>query len=270
MKTLLASTLVLCFVIVAASASAQTLRVTADRANLRDKPSTDGTIVTAVSKGDELEVLDKSGNWYHVRVKPSGAQGYVNALVVEIVQGGSAAPATSSTPPSQVSPQAPRASVQANTDEGFNSGYTDVGPVIGLGNLGGANVSFGGRFEHAFKELPNLGNGILGIQVGVNYYHWSYGVFGTDYGITYIPVVVTANYHFRLDNRKIDPFLGLGFGYQRVSWSNCPGCGFANAGYFVGRAGIRYFFSPSMALYADAGAGDAAVNVGIMIKVSGK
>ena len=81
----------------AAAASAQTLRVTADRTNVRDKASTDGSIVVAVSKGDELEVLDRSGNWYHVRVKSSGAQGYVNALVVEVAQGaaGAASPATS-------------------------------------------------------------------------------------------------------------------------------------------------------------------------------
>ena len=160
------------------------------------------------------------------------------------------------------------ASAQANAGVGFTNGYTDVGPVIGLGNLGGASVSVGGRFEHGFKDLPDLANGILGIQVGINYYHWNYDSYGSDYGITYIPIAVTANYHFRLENRKIDPFLGLGLGYQSVSASNCPGCGHSSAAYFVGRAGIRYFFSPSMAFYGDAGAGDAALNVGLMFKIS--
>src|SRR5437016_7679500 len=73
----------------ATAQTAQTLRVIADRTTVRDKPTTDGTIVTALSKGDELEVIDRSGTWYHVRVKPGGAEGYVNQLVVEVAQNGS-------------------------------------------------------------------------------------------------------------------------------------------------------------------------------------
>lgn len=151
-------------------------------------------------------------------------------------------------------------------DNTFKMGYMDVGPVIGLGNLGGANVSVGGRFETAIKELPEAARGTLGLQVGVNYYHWDAGI--TNYGVTYLPFAVTVNYHFHVANKKIDPFAGAGFGYQRVSFSNCPltNCGYSSGGYGVGRAGIRYFYMPNMALYADAGAGDAALNVGLMFK----
>jgi len=79
----------------AAVASAQTLRVIADRTNVRDKASTDGAIVVAVSKGDELETLEKAGTWYHIRVKSTGEQGFVSALVVEPVQGPAATPRVS-------------------------------------------------------------------------------------------------------------------------------------------------------------------------------
>jgi hypothetical protein len=153
-----------------------------------------------------------------------------------------------------------------SSDDAFKMGYMDVGPVIGLGNLGGANVSFGGRFETAIKDLPEAARGTLGLQVGVNYYHWDAGL--TNYGITYLPIAVTVNYHFHLDNKKIDPFAGVGLGYQRVSISNCPisNCGYSSGGYGVGRAGILYFYMPTIALYADAGAGDAALNVGLMFK----
>jgi hypothetical protein len=37
--------------------------------------------------------------------------------------------------------------------------------------------------------------------------------------------------------------------------------------YFIGRAGIRYFYKPNMALYADAGAGAATLNVGVTFKL---
>jgi hypothetical protein len=159
------------------------------------------------------------------------------------------------------------ASAQGSS-EGFSNGYLDAGPVIGLGNLGAANVSVGGRVEYGFKELPQAANGVLGIQVGVNYYHYSYDIFNTDYGITYIPIVGTVNYHFRLQNKKLDPFVGAGIGFWHVSSSGCPSCSFSSGGYAVARGGIRYFYTPRMALYADVGAGDAALNLGLMFKLS--
>jgi len=148
----------------------------------------------------------------------------------------------------------------------FSTGYTDIGPTVGIGNLGSASASFGGRFEHAIKPLPDMGNGMLGIQVGAEYYSWSNPFFS----YTYIPIGVTANYHFKLDEPKFDPFVGLGLGYQLIS------CDFKGSGidscsnsavYFIGRAGARYFFSPTMAAYADAGAGAATLSLGIMFKL---
>jgi hypothetical protein len=162
----------------------------------------------------------------------------------------------------------------------FGVGYTDIGPVVGLGGLGGASASFGGRFEHAIKTLPDMGNGILGIQVSAEYYSWSAGGSGNGFtynsSIKYIPIGVTANYHFRLeDSPKFDPFVGLGLGYNVVSCSYTSNfgsaftgnCGYNSGIYFIGRAGARYFFSPSMAGYADLGAGGATLNVGLMFKL---
>ena len=89
-------------------------------------------------------------------------------------------------------------------------GYTDIGPVVGLGGIGGASASFGGRFEHAIKPLPDLGNGMLGIQAAFDYYSWSTDFTGYSWSYKYIPIGVTANYHFKLDEPKIDPFVGAG------------------------------------------------------------
>jgi hypothetical protein len=153
------------------------------------------------------------------------------------------------------------AAAQARSAGGsFGMGYTDVGPVIGLGNLGNANVSFGGRLEHAVKALPDLANGILGIQAAFDYYSY------TAISVTFIGA--TVNYHFKLDEPKLDPFFGLGLGYRIYS------CDLANCGGFdsdirlIARAGARYFFSPRMAFYGDIGAGAATLNLGLMFKLN--
>jgi hypothetical protein len=155
---------------------------------------------------------------------------------------------------------------------GFTAGYTDIGPAIGLGNIGSAGASIGGRFEHAIKPLPDLANGTLGIQASFDYYSYSAAFFGYSWRYTYMPIGVTANYHFRLDDPKFDPFLGLGLGYDIVSCrltglAPLTDCGYTSGLYFIGRVGGRYFFSPKMAVYADAGAGAATLNVGLMFKM---
>jgi opacity protein-like surface antigen len=155
--------------------------------------------------------------------------------------------------------------------EGFTAGHTDVGPTIGLGGIGGAGLAVGGRFEKGVKALPDLNDGVLGIGVALDWYSYDNSLFGSDYGFTYMPISVTANYHFGLENKKLDPFIGAGLGYLRVSfdcgqYSFCDGVSSSGI-YFVGHAGVRYFMKPAMALYADVGAGAATLNVGLMFKL---
>lgn len=159
------------------------------------------------------------------------------------------------------------ASAQAKAG-GFGLGYTDLGPAIGIGGIGNASASFGGRFEHAIKNLPDLGNGVLGIEASFDYYSWS----SNFYSWKYIPIGVTANYHFKVSEPKFDPFIGAGLGYQLITCDYSGSLGGSNlcsnsAIYFIGRAGARYFFQPNMAGYVDVGAGAATFNVGLMFKV---
>ncbi len=148
-------------------------------------------------------------------------------------------------------------------------GYTDIGVVVGIGSIGESSLALGGRFEHVFKELPDLGGGTLGIGVGVTRYSWS----SPYYSVSYLPIGATANYHFKLENKKIDAFLGAGLGYQLVTCDDKTGvtrglgCNYGSAIYFVGRAGGRYFFSEKLAAYADVGAGGAALNIGLVFKL---
>ena len=165
------------------------------------------------------------------------------------------------------------AGAQAKGAANFGVGYTDVGAVIGLGGLNGASASFGGRFEHAIKQLPDLGNGILAIGASFDYYSWSASYVGYSWSYKYIPIGVTANYHFKLDEPKIDPFVGLGLGYNVVNCSFSGSsinntCGYSSGVYFIGRAGARYFFSPKMAVYGDVGAGGATLNLGVTFKLN--
>jgi hypothetical protein len=158
---------------------------------------------------------------------------------------------------------APMKSAEA---QGFEEGYMDIGLVIGIGGIGDASLAFGGRFEKALRPIESLGNGIVGIQIGFQYYSWS--SFG--YSVSYIPIGATANYHFKLTDVKWDPFVGLGLGFEIVT-CDIPGpfgCeGYSSGIYFIGRAGIRYFVGPKIAIYADVGAGGATINIGAMLRL---
>lgn len=151
--------------------------------------------------------------------------------------------------------------------KGFGMGYTDLGPTLGLGGLGSAGLSIGGRFEKAIKRLPSLGDGTLGLQVSADYYHYSDNFATVDYNFKFIPIGATANYHVKVNDKKFDPFFGAGLGYSIVSTSYAGP--FSSGIYFIGRAGLRYFMSNGLALYGDVGAGAATLNAGLMFKMGG-
>ena len=162
----------------------------------------------------------------------------------------------------------------AGQAQGIGVGFTDIGAVIGLGGVGGASFALGGRFEKIIRPLPDLGDGLLGIQVGADWWSWDYGFAGGNTSVSYIPIGVTANYHFKMENKKIDPFLGAGLGYQIVNascvYQGVDYCDSYSSGiYFITKAGIRYFMNQTTALYADVGVGAATLNVGATWKIKG-
>ena len=149
-------------------------------------------------------------------------------------------------------------------------GYSDVGVVLGIGDIGNASIAFGGRYENVFKSLPDLGNGLLGFGVSADVYTVSRSRNNVRGNVRYIPVGATMNYHFRLDpSYKLDLFLGAGLGFRSVSCNNfgIDDCG-ANSGlYVIGRAGGRYFLKPNLALYGDLGPGASTLNLGLTFKL---
>lgn len=160
----------------------------------------------------------------------------------------------------------------AAQQQAFTANTLYVGPTIGLGGIGSASLSIGGRVEKGLglklgKDIP----GALGVLVSLDYYSWSASGAGWEQTVRYVPIGVTANYHFPLANKKLDPFVGAGLGYYGISNScNFPGgtydCGgsYGSSLYFIGRAGGQYYVTSSMGVYADIGAGAALINAGLM------
>lgn len=191
-----------------------------------------------------------------------GRAGVSVALSLAIVSGLDAQQSRLSVTPPAASP-----AQSGGTVTGIAKGYTDLGFVVGLGGIAGASVALGGRFEHMINDLPDMGDGILGINVGVDWYHYS-NFYG---GWTYMPIGVTANYHFNMqENKKFDPFIGFGLGDLIASApSLCAGCNYDSGLYFIGKVGMRYFVNNGMAIYADAGSGYGAIHVGLTWKLGG-
>ena len=145
----------------------------------------------------------------------------------------------------------------------FKVGSMDIGPTIGIGGIGEAGLAFGGRFERGIKALPDLGNGTLAIQASVDIWNYNNAFVSDRFDVRYLNIGVTANYHFQVQgNPKIDPFVGLGLGNSSVSTDYT---GDISSGlYFIGRAGVRYYYKPKLAFYGDLGAGASTINLGVM------
>ena len=110
------------------------------------------------------------------------------------------------------------ASAPAAHAQGFEPGYFDIGPAIGIGGVAGGGIVFGARAEKGIKPLESLGGGILGIQGAFDYYSGNEGFGFGDNGFTVINISATANYHFKMTDTKFDPFIGLGLGFESWSW----------------------------------------------------
>ena len=162
--------------------------------------------------------------------------------------------------------------LDANAQGGFTAKSARIGPVLGLGGIGNAGNSWGGRFEKGIKELPSLGDGVLSFELSVDYYSFNNRFTGTtDYSFKYIPFSGTINYHINTKNDKFDAFVGAGLGYLSLSTTFVGVGSYSGSGvYFVGRLGGSYAIAKSLQLYADVGAGAATLNAGVMFNLGKK
>lgn len=161
-------------------------------------------------------------------------------------------------------------SAEATMTEGFTEGSVYAGPRITLsGGYGGA---IGLHVERAIAApRMNVAKGRLGVGASIDVYSYSDAAFGTRWSYRVIPITATANYHFTLQNSRIDPFVGVVIGYSIVSTSvdgPMPGDNSAGASAFgVGlQWGARYFVKPNLAVQAQTGLGYGALGLGVAWK----
>lgn len=146
----------------------------------------------------------------------------------------------------------------------FNENSTLLGPHLGLAAYGSTPI-FGANFETAVNKPGQLGPGILGVSGRLDYFSWNDGLY---YKWTWIAAAAYLNYHFKVgETGEFDPFVGLGLGYQNVSYDySGTGSSIASWGsgiYLAGNAGARYFLSRNLALRALIGFGVSYLVVGV-------
>lgn len=156
----------------------------------------------------------------------------------------------------------------------FEPGKSYGGVSLGYSFLGSV-PSYGLNYEYGVKT----DFGLLGIGGIFRYWSYSenYGSWG-KWSYSDIAIGAQGNYHFKLDNKKIDPFVGVVLAYDAGSVdfeSNVPGYSYSwseptHGGiYFEGQAGCRYFIKENIAISARIGAGSSsygAFEIGLDIK----
>lgn len=169
---------------------------------------------------------------------------------------------------------APAAQAATAAPSMFSPGYMDLGPTIGIGGISEAGLAFGGRFERAIMRLPELGNGVLGVQASIDY--WRFSDLQGIMHVNTTAIGVAATYHFAVTGKpKLDPFLGVGIGNMGASATYDDGSttikgSYPSGMYFLGRAGLRYFYSDHVALYGEVGAGASTINAGVTFGLGGR
>jgi hypothetical protein len=153
-----------------AAVSAETQRVAVAKANLRAEPGHEAAIAAVLAEGTEVEVLERTPDWWKVRVIETGAVGYVNPAFLGIEAAAPRAPA----------PRAPRAPRPPRT---YKRVRLDVG-----GAFGASGITFGEdrtitqfaeeghiRTDYAADPGPGFEGGLLfrftrhfGVSVGVS------------------------------------------------------------------------------------------------------
>ena len=153
----------------------------------------------------------------------------------------------------------------------FTNNAFYIGPELALAGIGSSGVAFGAFGEVPITHPGSVGSGRLAIALRLDF--WTFN--DVYYNYTFIPVGVYLDYHFALDDRKFDPFIGLGLGYLILNESYTgPSDGKFSVGYnsgiyVTGQVGARYWFSPNVAGRAELGFGHSFIGAGVDFKLGG-
>lgn len=148
-----------------------------------------------------------------------------------------------------------------NFDSYSVKGANYVNAGIGLASYQ-KGTPFGISYEHGFTDAISGG-------VFVNYATYNYT--NLNFKANFLYGGIRASYHFakllNISNDKFDPYAGVSLGYYHVSYSDLPDVApYSSEVFFGAHIGARYMFSPGIGVYAEAGYGMAALNVGVAFK----
>ncbi len=155
-------------------------------------------------------------------------------------------------------PMAPKAKSGAASAQ-VNIGDFYIGPAIGFWH----EIGFSLSAEKIMLKVEDW-SGIIGFgaEVGYSSYREDYGGYYHHdwyWDYTYIPIFVFASYHYKMKDKRFDPYGRLGFGYVNVSWDWSGDDDWAGDGpsdsymTFSAQAGIRYAVSDKICLRAAVG-----------------
>ena len=158
-----------------------------------------------------------------------------------------------------------------NTNAQYEVGKNYAGPSIGLSFLG-STAQLGLNYEYAFT-IQNFGT----VGAGGIFRYWSYkeSFSGGSWSYTNILIGGQFNYHFKIDNKKIDPWVGAVLAYDAgsVDLKSSNSIFYAepsHGGLWLGfHGGTRYWITPTIALMGRIGFGTlsyGALELGVDFK----
>ena len=134
----------------------------------------------------------------------------------------------------------------------FAAGDWYLSPRVWLGGVDGGAIAYGVSLEKALGDPKNVEDGLWAIGIDFDYYKYR---VADVVDVKVIPIGAVLNYHFALDNARIDPYIGAGLGYYSVTASSGGYSGRASTVFFQSQLGARYFLTDALAVGAHVGFG---------------
>lgn len=154
----------------------------------------------------------------------------------------------------------------AFAQEQFQKGDKLLNAGINLGGTyGGGGVGVGASFEVGVHDFISVGG-------QADFVTWNYGFIGSDIRYNFFTVAARGSYHFGkhfLTMNNLDLYAGPSLGYRAAS-NNYNGINYNDSygsGVFAGAfAGARYYFKPTMGVFAEVGYNASPLKAGITFK----
>jgi hypothetical protein len=154
----------------------------------------------------------------------------------------------------------------SNLHAQYKKGDNLLNAGVGLGVFTYGGIPIGASFEHGITEDISVG-------AFFDYLSWKNSYLSYSYSWRFMYFGARGSYHLnellKLDNDKIDTYVGAGLGFRVVSTSDNLTTGYKGYGngiFYHIHAGGRYYFANNLAGFAEVGYGIAALKVGLTLK----